>query len=66
MRFPTNIQQNLHTSLQTETGSQLLLNNAEMYGQYIVEALTSTTVDVNPDDFQGLRGTQGNIGNNLV
>ena len=27
-----------------------------------MEALTSTTVNVNPDEFQGLRGTQGNIG----
>ena len=56
----------INTSLQTEAGSQLLLSNAETYGQYIVEALTSTTVDVNPDDFQGLRGTQGNIGTFLM
>ena len=51
--------------LQTESGSELLLNNVETYGQYVVEALTSTTVDVSPDNFEGLRGTQGNIGTHL-
>ena len=53
-------------SLQTEEGAEKLLDNAELFGLYLVEAIASPNVDVTLDDGKlVLNATFNNICNPL-
>ena len=49
--------------MQAETGSEMLLNNAEIYGQYFAQALMNDNVNVSREINESKSIVRNNIGN---
>ena len=49
--------------MQAETGSEMLLNNAEIYGQYFAQALMNDNVNVSHEINESKSIVRNNIGN---
>ena len=52
--------------MQNEVGSEMILNNAENYGQYFAQALMNSNVNVSSSIAETMSITRDNIGKNCL